>query len=88
MQFPIYVFFSPDRQICGLTIDRDCANLVHAAPKLEWRYSDQVAPAINAVGMYVRFPHLAIKTVAAHGFYVERVRAQIIPFHRRPKSSQ
>jgi len=85
---PIYVFFTPDRQICGLTIDPDGSNLARAAPKLQWRYCDHVPRAPDAVSKYVHDPYLAIKKVAAHGFYVVRVSAQIIPFQPRPKSAQ
>jgi hypothetical protein len=44
----VYVFFTPDRQIYGLTVDPDGANLVRAAPKLQWRYSDQIVPALES----------------------------------------
>jgi hypothetical protein len=88
MQTPIiYVFFSADRQICGLTLQPDGRNLERASPNTVWSYSDGAAMTPDAIARYVRDPHHAISNLTARGYYLVRVPAQIIPFPRRSRQS-
>jgi hypothetical protein len=83
----IHVFFSEDRQICGLTLQPDGGNLARASPNTVWNYRDSASMTPDGVAKFVRDPHHAISNLTARGFYLARVTAQIIPFPRRSGQS-